>query len=274
MDVQAILTTLQELFTVFGLQILAAIAIFAVGKWLAGRLSKLTVNILNRNNVDPTLVKFLRNIVYTLLLVFTVLAALRQVGIETTSFIAVLGAAGLAIGLALQGSLSNFAAGVLMIIFRPVKVGDLIEAAGATGFVEEVQIFTTKLVTPDNKTVIIPNSNMTADNIINYSTKGKIRIDLVFGIGYEDDMSKAKKILSDVMQNHDKVLKDPPPFVGLESLGDSSVNFAARPWVDPKHYWDVYFDVQEEVKRRFDVEGVSIPFPQRDVHVYQHSSGE
>jgi len=203
-------------------------------------------------------------------LVFVVLAALGQLGIQTTSFIAVIGAAGLAIGLALQGSLSNFAAGFLMIIFRPFKVGDFIEGAGVAGTVEKIQIFTTQLKTPDNKTIIIPNAKLSGDNIVNFSAKGTRRVDMVFGIGYGDDMDKARKIITDVIDNDPRVLKDPPPKIAVLTLGDSSVDFAVRPWVKVPDYWDLWFDVTETIKKRFDAEGVSIPFPQRDVHVYSH----
>jgi small conductance mechanosensitive channel len=195
-----------------------------------------------------------------------------MLGIQTTSFIAVLGAAGLAVGLALQGSLSNFAAGVLMIIFRPFKVGDFIEAAGVAGTVEEIQIFTTQLATPDNKTIIIPNGKLTADNIVNYSTKGTRRADMVFGIGYEDDIDKARDIITEILSNDERVLKDPPLQVAVSELADSSVNFVTRAWVNAGDYWGVVFAATETVKKRFDAEGISIPFPQRDVHVYEHKT--
>lgn len=207
---------------------------------------------------------------YIALLVFVVLAALGQLGIQTTSFIAVIGAAGLAIGLALQGSLSNFAAGFLMIIFRPFKVGDVIEGAGVTGVVETIQVFTTQLKTPDNRTVIIPNASLTAGNITNWTVKGTRRVDLVMGIGYDDDIDKAKKIMADILAKDERVLKDPAPKIALVELADSSVNFVVRPWVKVEDYWDVYFDTTENIKKSFDAEGISIPYPQRDVHVYEH----
>jgi small conductance mechanosensitive channel len=207
---------------------------------------------------------------YIALLVFVVLAALGQLGIQTTSFIAVIGAAGLAIGLALQGSLSNFAAGFLMIIFRPFKVGDYIEGAGVAGTVEVIQIFTTQLKTPDNKTVIIPNAALTAGNITNYSAKGTRRVDLVFGIGYGDDIDHAKNVIMDVLAKEERILKDPATTIGVVELADSSVNFAVRPWVKADDYWNVYFNLTENIKKSFDSEGISIPFPQRDVHMYEH----
>jgi len=207
---------------------------------------------------------------YIALLVFVVLAALGQLGIQTTSFIAVIGAAGLAIGLALQGSLANFAAGFLMIIFRPFKVGDYIEGAGVAGTVETIQIFTTQLQTPDNKTVIIPNAGLTAGNITNYSAKGTRRVDLVFGIGYGDDIDKARTIMEDILAKDERILKDPAPKIAVVELADSSVNFVVRPWVKSENYWDVYFDTTENIKKSFDAQGISIPFPQRDVHMYEH----
>jgi small conductance mechanosensitive channel len=225
---------------------------------------------MNKRQVDPTIASFVSNMTYIALLVFVVLAALGQLGIQTTSFIAVIGAAGLAIGLALQGSLSNFAAGFLMIIFRPFKVGDYIEGAGVAGTVEAIQIFTTQLKTPDNKTVIIPNAGLTAGNITNYSAKGTRRVDMVFGIGYGDDIDHAKKVIMDVLAKEERILKDPSTTIGVVELADSSVNFAVRPWVKADDYWNVYFNLTENIKKDFDAQGISIPFPQRDVHMYAH----
>jgi small conductance mechanosensitive channel len=255
-----------ELLTIYGLKVIAAIVVFIVGRWIAKGLTKLAENVMNKRQVDPTIVSFAANMTYIALLVFVVLAALGQLGIQTTSFIAVIGAAGLAIGLALQGSLANFAAGFLMIIFRPFKVGDYIEGAGVAGTVEVIQIFTTQLQTPDNKTVIIPNASLTADNITNWSVKGTRRVDLVMGIGYGDDIDKAKKIMADVLAKDERILKDPAPNIAVVELADSSVNFVVRPWVKLEHYWDVYFDTTENIKKSFDAQGISIPFPQRDVN--------
>jgi small conductance mechanosensitive channel len=218
------------------------------------------------------LVSFVSNLVYIGLLAFIVIAALGQLGIQTTSFIAVLGAAGLAIGLALQGSLSNFAAGFLLIIFRPFKVGDLIEGAGVLGVVEAIQIFTTQLKTADNKTVIVPNANLTADNIVNWTVKGTRRVDMVFGIGYEDDIDTARSLMADIIAEDERILKDPAPAIVVIELADSSVNFAVRPWVNVDDYWGVYCDLTEKIKKAFDANNISIPFPQRDVHLYQHDA--
>ena len=259
-----------ELLTIYGLKIIAAVVVFVVGRWIAKGLTKFAEKVMNKRQVDPTIVSFIANMTYIALLVFVVLAALGQLGIQTTSFIAVIGAAGLAIGLALQGSLANFAAGFLMIIFRPFKVGDYIEGAGTAGTVEAIQIFTTQLRTPDNKTVIIPNASLTAGNITNWSVKGTRRVDLVMGIGYGDDIDKARNIMADILAKDERVLKDPAPKIAVVELADSSVNFVVRPWVKSEHYWDVHFDTTETIKKRFDAEGISIPFPQRDVHMYAH----
>jgi small conductance mechanosensitive channel len=272
MEVQQLIAKGYELGAEFGVNILAALAIFIIGRWVVKYLKKLTLRVMEKRNVDPTLAKFVANLAYVALLAFVVIAALGMLGIQTTSFIAVLGAAGLAVGLALQGSLSNFAAGVLMIIFRPFKVGDFVEGAGVAGIVEEIQIFTTRLASPDNKTIIIPNAKLTADNIINYSAKGTRRADMVFGIGYDDDIDKARSIISDVLSSDERVLKEPPLQVAVSELADSSVNFVARAWVNAADYWGVVFDVTETVKKRFDAEGINIPFPQRDVHLYEHKA--
>ena len=266
-----ILNKIWELTTVFGLKILAAIVILILGRWVAKMLRKLVQRLMNKAKVDPTLVTFVGNLTYVALMTFVILAALAQLGVQTTSFVAVLGAAGLAVGLALQGSLSNFAAGVLMIIFRPFKVGDFIEGGGAAGTVEEIQIFTTQLKTPDNKTVIVPNAKMTSDNIVNWSVKGTRRVDLVMGIGYGDDIDKARQIMGEVLAEDPRILTDPAPTIAVVELADSSVNFVVRPWVNAADYWGVHFDVTEKIKKRFDAEGISIPYPQRDVHVYNHA---
>jgi len=271
-DIEKIIAKVWEMLTVYGLKIIAAIVVFIIGRWIAKLLKNFTQKVMTKKGVDTTIVSFLVNLIYIALLTFVVLAALGQLGIQTTSFIAVIGAAGLAIGLALQGSLANFAAGFLMIIFRPFKVGDVIEAAGVLGVVEEIQVFTTQLKTPDNKTIIIPNAKLTSDNITNFSTKATRRVDLVCGIGYGDDIDKAKKVLTDIVAQDERILKDPAPTIAVVELADSSVNFVVRPWVKTADYWNVYFDTTENIKKRFDAEGVNIPFPQRDVHVYEHKT--
>jgi len=259
-----------DLLMLYGVKVIAAIAIFIIGRWVAKGFQSLTKKLMDKKNVDPTITGFVGNLTYMALLVFVILAALGQLGIQTTSFIAILGAAGLAIGLALQGSLSNFAAGFLMLIFKPFKVGDYIEAAGVAGTVETIQIFTTTLQTPDNKTIIIPNSGVTNGNIVNYTVKGTRRVDMVFGISYEDDIEKAKQIMADVLGKDDRILKDPPIQIAVSELADSSVNFVVRPWANIENYWGIYFDTMENIKKAFDEAGVSIPYPQRDVHMYEH----
>ena len=272
MDMENLARKVWELLTVYGLQILAAIAIFIVGRWVAKALTKGVTRLMESRDVDQTLVKFTANLAYVALLTFVILAAIGRLGIQTTSFIAVLGAAGLAVGLALQGSLSNFAAGFLMILFRPFKVGDVIEGAGVAGKVEEIQIFTTKIVTPDNKTVIIPNAKLTEDNIVNWTVKGTRRVDMVFGIGYGDDIDAAREIIKDIVAQDNRILKEPQVQIAVSELADSSVNFVVRPWVQSDNYWDVYFDTTEKVKKSFDAKGISIPFPQRDVHIFEHKN--
>jgi small conductance mechanosensitive channel len=270
MDFNNIIPDLQAFAAFYGLKIIAAIVIFVVGRWVARALRNATKKMMAKGNVDETLISFVGNLTYITLLAFVIIAALNQLGIQTTSFIAVIGAAGLAIGLALQGSLANFAAGVLMIIFRPFKAGDYIEGAGVAGTVEEIQIFATQLKTPDNKTIIVPNAKMMGDNITNYSAKDTRRVDMVIGVGYGDDLKKVREILEDILAKDDRFLEDPAPTIGVLELGDNSVNFAVRPWVKKEDYWGAYFDVTETVKRRFDEEGISIPYPQRDVHLYEH----
>lgn len=265
-----VIAKLWEFLAIYGLKIIVAIIVLIVGRWIAKLLRGITQKVMTKRKLDSTIVSFVANLIYILLLTFVILAALGQLGIQTTSLIAVIGAAGLAIGLALQGSLANFAAGFLMIIFRPFKVGDYIEGAGVAGTVEEIQIFTTQLKTPDNRTIIIPNAKLTADNITNYTTKETRRVDLVVCIGYGDDIDNAKKVIAGLLAQDERILKDPPPTIGVIELADSSVNFVVRPWVKSEDYWNVYFDITENIKKRFDVERISIPFPQQDVHLYEH----
>jgi small conductance mechanosensitive channel len=225
---------------------------------------------MEKRRVDPTLISFVASLLYVALQIFVIIAALAKLDINTTSFVAILGAAGLAVGLALQGSLSNFAAGVLMIIFRPIRVGDFVEAGGAMGGVEEISIFTTILNTPDNKKTIIPNAQIMGGNIINYSANDTRRVDVTAGIGYSDDIDKARAAIKSVLAEVDGILETPAPDILVSEMADSSVNFAVRPWCKPADYWSVYFAVIEGIKKKFDAEGISIPFPQRDVHIYEH----
>lgn len=269
MDLSNLTGRLSELFAVYGLRFVYAIVILIIGRFVAKGIRRLIRRVLTRSNVEETLIKFVESLSYIALLAFVVVAALNQLGIQTASFIAVLGAAGLAIGLALQGSLSNFAAGVLMIIFKPFKVGDYVEGAGVAGTVEKVQIFTTQLKSPDNKTIIVPNAKIMSDNITNYTVKGTRRVDLVFGIGYGDDIDKARNNISQIIAEDERVLDDPAPVIVVSALAESSVDLTVRVWTTVDNYWNFYFDTIEKVKKHFDQEDITIPFPQRDVHIYQ-----
>jgi len=265
---------MQELVTFYGIKIAAALVILVVGRWIAKAVSRLTERLLNNRKVDRTIVSFVEHLTYIALMTFVVLAALAQLGIQTTSFIAVIGAAGLAIGLALQGSLANFAAGFLLIIFKPFKAGDYIEGAGVAGTVEGIQVFTTVLRTADNKTIIVPNAKIMGDNITNYSAKETRRVDLLFGVSYSDDIDKVRRILQNIVDSDPRILKDPESMIIVKELAESRVNLEVRAWVKTGDYWGVYFDTLEKAKRKFDAAGVSIPFPQRGIHVYEHRQGQ
>jgi small conductance mechanosensitive channel len=244
-------------------------AIFYFGRIVARILVKVLRKLMLRSDIDQMLINFACSIAGGVLLLVVVVAALDQLGVNTTSLIALIGAAGLAVGLALQGSLQNFAAGVMLIVFRPFKTGDYVEAAGVSGTVEAITIFTTVMRTGDNRSVIVPNGAVFEGTITNYSTKPTRRVDMVFGIGYTDDISKARAIIHDILSADERVLEEPAPLVAVAELGDSSVNFNVRPWVNSGDYWPVLFDVTERVKLAFDEQGISIPFPQMDVHVEQ-----
>jgi small conductance mechanosensitive channel len=249
------------------LSILKAAAIFFIGRFVANLIANLAHKALSKARVDPTLNKFVKNLLYTGLLAFVIISALNALGVDTASAAVILGAAGLAIGLALQGSLSNFAAGVLMIIFKPIRLNDFVVVGGATGTVKEIGIFNTIIAGPDNVRIIVPNSQVTGGNITNYTVNGTRRVDLVIGVSYEDDIKKAKEVMLAVLTEHPKVLKSPAPFVGVKELADSSVNYAVRPWCNAADYLDVYFDITENVKYALEANGLTIPFPQRDVHM-------
>lgn len=264
------LVMIQEYATVYGIKLIGAIVILVIGLWIAKLLTNSFNKMLIKKNTDETLAKFFTAMVRIGLIAFVVIAAISQVGVETTSFVAVLGAAGLAVGLALQGSLSNFASGVMLIIFKPIKVGDYIEGGGIDGTVKEIGIFVTTLTSLDNKVIFVPNSKMASDNIVNYTMNDTRRVDLVFGIGYGDDINKSKAAINEVLDNNSRILKDPKPDVFVSELGDSSVNFVVRPWCKTDHYWDVYFEVTEAIKKTFDDQNIEIPFPQRDVHIHQN----
>ena len=251
----------------YGIRIIGAIAIFVIGKWVAKKLSGLIKKLMERGDIDPTLSAFIASILDILLMVVVVLAAIKNLGIDTTSFIAILGAAGLAIGLALQGTFGNIGSGVILILFRPFEVGDFIAAGGESGTVEAITLFNTTLITPDNKVILIPNASVAGGNITNFSKKEERRVDFVFGIGYDDDLKLAKATLQEIIDADTRILKDPVSFIGVGELGDSSVNFTVRVWVKAADYWGVHFDTIEKVKLTFDEKSISIPYPQMDIHL-------
>lgn len=264
--------TIMEMVLLYGPQFVLAIVVLIAGFWIIKRVVSVMSRGLDKKGVEVTLSRFLESLTSIMLKALLLISVASMIGIQTTSFIAVIGAAGLAIGLALQGSLSNFAGGVLLLFFKPYKVGDFIETQGHAGTVNSIQIFTTVLKTPDNKTIIVPNGPVANDSIVNYSTEPTRRCDMQFGIGYGDDIDKAKAVLQGLIDAESRVMKDPAPALLLAELADSSVNFKLRLWVNAADYWGVYFDMQESVKKAFDAEGISIPFPQRDVHIHQVQS--
>lgn len=268
MDIDKLYSTAITWVSEYSLKVLAAILILVVGRWLARKIARLLAKVLKKNGIEVTLTGFLENITYYALLVLVLIAAAGQLGINTTSFLTIVGAAGLAVGLALKDSLSNFASGVMLVLFRPFKVGDAVKVAGITGKVVGINIFNTVLNTPDNQRIIVPNSNITTDVITNITANPTRRIDLVAGIGYEDDIALAKQVLGEIIQADDRVLKDPAPTIAVSELADSSVNIVVRPWCKTGDYWDVYFDLTEQIKVQFDAHGISIPYPQQDVHLF------
>ena len=265
---QNLLELAQKYLVPFAINLVVAIIIFVIGRWIARAITAFFRRLANRANVDETLTKFLANIIYTILMTLVVLAALQRLGIDTTSVAAILAAAGLAVGFALQGSLSNFAAGVMLIIFKPFKVGDFVEAGGVSGVVEEIQIFNTLMRTPDNIQNIVPNSAITAGTITNFSAKDTRRVDLVVGCGYQDNLKEVKEFLEQLCQGDERILEDPAPVVAVNELGDNSVNFVVRPWVKSGDYWDVRWELNEAIKNGFDERGFNIPYPSQDVYVH------
>ena len=254
--------------SIYAINIIGALLIFIVGKWLARRIADLLATLMKKNNVDLTLVNFLKNLTYYILVVLVVIAAVGRLGVNTTSFLTILGAAGLAIGLALKDSLSNFAAGVMLVLFRPFTIGDVVSTAGITAKVEKITIFNTLFCTADNQLVIVPNNKIISDIITNINAKDTRRIDLVVGISYTDDMVQTKGILERLAKEDSRVLTDPETTVAVAELADSSVNLVFRPWVKTADYWAVRFDLTENIKNALDEAGISIPFPQQDVHLF------
>lgn len=259
-----------DVLAVYGPKVLLALLTLIIGFWIIKWISKVFLKVMNKREVDASLKSFLKSMVSILLKIMLVISVAGMVGIETTSFIAVLGAAGLAVGLALSGTLQNFAGGIMILLFKPFKVGDFIDAQGYMGSVREIQIFNTIMKTPDNKTIIIPNGQLANGAMVNFSTEEKRRVDMTFGISYDDDIDKARSIIDGLIKVDSRVLNDPAePFIAVSELGDSSVNFAVRVWANASDYWGIFFDMQEKVKKAFDKEGISIPYPQTDVHLHQ-----
>lgn len=253
----------------YGIKVIAAIAILIIGRIVAGVLKRVVMNMLKKGKTDAAIISFVGSLVYAGIMIFTILAALSKFGIQTASFVAILGAAGFAIGFAMQGSLSSFAAGVLLLVFRPIKVGDFVEVAGVAGSVKEIKLFNTIVATPDNVKIYVPNSKINGDIIKNYAGFDERRIDMVVGIGYGAPIDKAYEIMKQIVAADSRILAEPAVQIAVAELADSSVNFVLRPWVKKEDYWGVKFDVTEKIKKEFDAAGIEIPFPQTDVHLYK-----
>jgi small conductance mechanosensitive channel len=258
----------QAWISLYSFNIIGAILIFIIGKWLSRKIADLLGKLLEKSNVDPTLINFLKNLAYYTLVVLVIVAAIGRLGVNTTSFLTIIGAAGLAVGLALKDSLSNFAAGVMLVLFRPFTIGDVVSTAGITAKVEKITIFNTIFCSPDNQLIIVPNNKIISDIITNINAKDTRRIDLVVGISYSDDMDQTRTILQGLSDADSRILKDPAVTIAVAELADSSVNLVFRPWVKTADYWDVRFDLTEKIKNALDEAGISIPFPQQDVHLF------
>jgi small conductance mechanosensitive channel len=263
---------LGPMLTGWGIKIILALVIYVIGKWIAKRLTGVVKKLMTAKDSDPTLINFISNVVYSILLVAVILASLDTLGLPVTSLIAVVGAAGLAVGLALKDSLGNFASGVMLVMFRPFVKGDVVEVASVVGKVDEVKIFSTIMTTPDNKQIIIPNGQVAADTITNYTAHDQRRVDLVFGVGYDDDLKGARAVLVKLCADHPKILDDPATNIFVMNLGDSSVDFAVRPWARTEDYWTVWGDLLEQGKLELEAAGCNIPYPQTDVHLHTSNS--
>ena len=268
-DWNSMLTSTKTVAISFGGKLLVALIIFYVGRIVAKMLVKGIHKIMRAQEVDQILETFVCNLAYWMVMVFVIIAAISQIGVQTTSLIAVMGAAGLAIGLALQGSLSNFAAGVLIVVFRPYRMGDFVEVAGISGSVVQVQILSTILKTGDNKQIVVPNAQIMNSIITNYSANNTRRVDMIIGVSYDDNLDKVRDTLRELVNADSRIMQDPECLIAVAELADSSVNFFVRPWVASSDYWAVKFDLTESIKKRFDQDGISFPFPQRDVHLYK-----
>lgn len=267
MNLEGILKKISDISFEYGPKVIGAIVVYIIGSWIVKTLTSGFGKVLDKRDMDVSLKPFLKSLVSILLKVMLVISVLGMVGIEMTSFIAILGAAGLAVGMALSGTLQNFAGGVMILLFKPFKVGDFIDGQSYTGTVSEIQIFNTILKTPDNKTIIIPNGPLSNGSMINYSTEDKRRVDWTFGIAYGDDVEKAESVIREICNKDSRILKDPAVFIGLSELAESSVNFSVKAWVNAPDYWDVHFDMNKKIYSLFVKEGLSIPFPQMDIHM-------
>lgn len=269
---QEVLNRVYALLAEYGFKIVGALLIFAIGRWVAKVVSGLAARAMKKAKVDVTLIPFLENLTFSAILIFVVIAALAALGVQTASVIAVLGAAGLAVGLALQGSLANFASGVLLLVFKPFRVGDFVEIGGAKGTVQAIHVFNTVLNAPDNIRITVPNAQVTGGSILNYTINGTRRVDLVVGVSYDDDLKKAKRVIENVLAQDTRILAEPAPVVAVSEMGDSSMDFVVRPWVKEADYWDVYFDLTEKLKVACDEHGLTIPFPQQEIYIKTDAS--
>ena len=270
MNPEVVLNQATEILSTYGPKLIAAIAVWVVGGWIIKAVVNGFGKIMDKGGADPSLKPFLKGTVGALLKIMLVISVLSMLGIQMTSFIAILGATGLAVGMALSGTLQNFAGGVMILIFKPFKVGDVIDAQGYIGTVSEIQIVNTLLKTPDNKTIIIPNGGLSTSSVTNFSTEDQRRVDWTIGVGYGDDLDQARQVIKKLCDDDSRILKDPEVFIGVSELADSSVNFAVRAWVNAADYWDVFFAMNENIYKTFDREGLNIPYPQMDVHVHKN----
>ncbi len=270
METDKLIEMANDLIVVYGLKLVTAVIVLIIGLWIIRMIKNGMGKVLLKRKIDQSLTPYVLSLLSTSLKALLIISVMSMMGVEMTSFIAILGAAGLAVGLALSGTLQNFAGGVMILIFKPFKVGDFVTMAGHSGTVKEIQIFNTILKTPDNKTIIIPNNEISGASIINFSTEPTRRVDMTFGIGYSDDIDKTRKTLNEIISTDERIIPEPAPFIAVSELADSSVNFVVRVWVNAPDYWGVFFDTQEKVKKTFDEKGIGIPFPQRDVHIYNH----
>lgn len=270
-NMEGIVATIYDIGATYGLKILLALITLLIGLWIIKAIMRALGKNMEKKEIDPTLRQFLGSLLSMVLKVLLIISVISMLGVEMTSFVAILAAAGFAIGMALSGTLQNFAGGVMLVIFKPFKVGDFIDAQGFTGTVKEIQIFNTILKTPDNKTIIIPNGGLATGSMTNFSTEPDRRVDFTFGIGYNDDIDKAKALITKLIEADSRIYNDPTPFIAVSELADSSVNLVVRVWASASDYWGIFFDLTENVKKTFDKEGISIPFPQTDVHIYKEN---